>query len=81
MSGSLSVQQEGISFGVQLPAGVQVDTFGAQVEAQPGAGLYKKTIDLAGVYSSARFSSDLLSFTATAPNQNSGQIGLISSLN
>jgi len=80
-SGSLTVQQDGISFGVQLPAGVQVDTFGAQVEAQPGAGLYKKTIDLAGVYPSARFSSDLLSFTATAPNQNSCQIGLISSLN
>lgn len=80
-SSSLSVQQDGISFGVQLPAGVQVDTFGAQVEAQPEAGLYKKTIDLAGVYSSARFSSDLLSFTATAPNQNSCQIALISSLN
>jgi len=48
---------------------------------QPGAGLYKKTIDLAGVYSSTRFSSDLLAATATAPNQNSCQIGLISNLN
>jgi hypothetical protein len=79
-SGSLSVQQDGIGFGVQLPAGVQVDAFGAQVEAQPGAGLYKQTIDLGGVYSSTRFSSDLLSLTATAPNQHSCQIGLISSL-
>lgn len=79
-SGSLSVQQDGISFGVQLPAGAQVDAFGAQVEAQPAAGLYKKTIDLGGVYSSARFSSDLLSFSATAPNQNSCQLGLISNL-
>jgi hypothetical protein len=79
-SGSLSVQQDGIGFGVQLPAGVQVDAFGAQVEAQPGAGLYKQTIDLGGVYSSTRFSSDLLSVTATAPNQHSCQIGLISSL-
>ena len=80
-SGSLSVQQDGIGFGVQLPAGVQVDAFGAQVEAQPAAGLYKKTIDLGGVYSSTRFSSDLLAFAATAPNQNSCQIGLISNLN
>jgi hypothetical protein len=80
-SGSLSVQHDGISFGVQLPAGAQVDAFGAQVEAQPGAGLYKKTLDLAGVYSSTRFSSDLLAATATAPNQNSCQIGLISNLN
>lgn len=80
-SGILSVQNDGISFGVQLPAGVQVDAFGAQVEAQPAAGLYKKTIDLAGIYSSTRFSSDLLAATATAPNQNSCQIGLISNLN
>src|ERR1700722_2865438 len=74
-AGGLSVQQDGVGFGVQLPAGAQVDVFGAQVEAQPGAGLYKKTIDLAGIYTSARFSSDLLAFTATAPNQNSCQIG------
>lgn len=80
-SGSLSVRQDGIGFGVQLPSGAQVDVFGAQVEAQPGAGLYKKTIDLGGVYASTRFSSDLLSVTATAPNQNSCQISLISSLN
>lgn len=79
-AGSLSVQQDGIAFGVQLPAGVQVDTFGAQVEAQPAAGLYKKTIDRGGVYPTTRFSSDLLIFTATAPNQNSCQIDLISSL-
>jgi hypothetical protein len=80
-SGSLAVQQDGVGFGVQLPAGVQVDAFGAQVEAQPGAGLYKKTIDLGGVYTSTRFSSDLLAVTATAPNQHSCQVGLISSLN
>jgi hypothetical protein len=79
-SGSLTVEQDGVGFGVQLPAGVQVDAFGAQVEAQPGAGLYKQTIDLGGVYSSTRFSSDLLSVTATAPNQHACQIGLISSL-
>jgi hypothetical protein len=79
-SGSLSVVQDGIGFGVQLPAGVQVDAFGAQAEAQPGAGLYKQTIDLGGVYSNTRFSSDLLSVSATAPNQHSCQIGLISNL-
>jgi hypothetical protein len=77
---SLSVQQPGIQFGVQVPAGAQVDVFGAQAEAQPEAGLYKKTIDLGGVYSSTRFSTDLLSFTADAVNQNSCQLSLISSL-
>lgn len=79
-AGSLTVQQNGIGFGVQLPAGIQVDAYGAQVEAQPEAGLYKKTIDLGGVYPNTRFSSDLLTFTATAPNQNSCQIELISTL-
>jgi hypothetical protein len=80
-SGSLSVQQNGIGFGVQVPAGGQVEVFGAQVEAQPGAGLYKKTIDLGGVYASTRFSSDVLNFTATAVNQNSCRLGLVSPLN
>jgi hypothetical protein len=80
-SGSLSVEQDGIGFGVQLPAGVQVDAFGAQVEAQPGAGLYKKTIDLGGVYTSTRFSTDLFVGTATAVNQNSCEIDLLSNLN
>jgi hypothetical protein len=79
-SGSLSVQQDGVGFGVQLPAGVRVDAFGAQVEAQPAAGLYKKTIDRGGVYSRTRFASDLLSITADAPNQDSCQVDLISSL-
>jgi len=79
-SGRLSVLQDGVSFGVQVPAGGQVDVFGAQVEAQPEAGLYKKTIDRGGVYSNTRFASDLLAFTANAPNQNSCELDLISSL-
>jgi hypothetical protein len=80
-AGRLSVQQDGITFGLQLPAGVQVDAFGAQVEAQPAAGLYKKTIDRGGVYSKTRFSTDLLTFTANAPDQHACQIDLISRLN
>lgn len=77
---SLSATQNGVSFGIQLPAGFRVSAFGAQAEAQPGAGPYKKTTDLAGVYSNARFDSDTLSRTTDAPNQNSGVIKLISSL-
>ena len=76
----LSAIQDGVSFGIQLPAGVQVYAFGAQAEAQPGAGPYKKTTDLAGVYSSARFDSDTLSRTTDAPNQNSAFIKLMSNL-
>lgn len=79
-SGSLTVQQDGIAFGVQLPAGVRVAVFGAQVEAQPAAGQYKKTMDRAGIYSSTRFSSDLFVASATAPNQNACQVDLVSNL-
>ena len=79
-STSLSTTQDGVSFGIQLPAGVRVYAFGAQAEAQPGAGCYKKTTDLAGVYSSARFDSDTLSRTTDAPNQNSTVIKLMSNL-
>lgn len=78
--GSLAVEQNSIGFGVQLPAGVRVDVFGAQVEAQPGAGMYKQNIDRGGVYPNTRFSSDVLLATATAPNQHSCEIDLISSL-
>jgi hypothetical protein len=80
-SGSLGVEEDGVGFGVQLPAGVQVDAFGAQVEAQAGTGLYKKTIDRGGIYQKTRFSSDLLLVTATAPNQNMCEVELLSSLN
>lgn len=80
-SGTLSVQEDGIAFGMQLPAGVRVDAFGAQVEAQPGAGQYKKTIDRGGIYPRTRFASDLLSVSANGRNQNSCRVELVSSLN
>lgn len=80
MRAHLTVQQDGIGFGIQLPAGAQVEVFGAQVEAQPEAGQYKKTIDLGGIYSHTRFDADLLTFAADSMNQNSCQLGLISNL-
>lgn len=77
----LSTQQDGIGFGVQLPASAEVQVFGAQVEAQPEAGLYKKTTNLGGVYTDTRFATDLLTFTADAVNQHACQVELISNLN
>ena len=77
-SGSLSVSQDGIGFGVQLPAGARIQAFGAQVEAQWGAGQYKKTIDRGGVYAKTRFDSDALTLSTNAPNQNAGTVSLYS---
>ncbi|HUA18319.1 MAG TPA: hypothetical protein VMB25_06205 [Bryobacteraceae bacterium] len=79
-SACLSIQSDGISFGVQLPPGGTVEACGAQVEAQSAPGPYKKTIDLGGVYSETRFNADLLPWTTTAPDQNKCQISLISNL-
>ncbi len=77
----LPVQQDGISFGLQLPAGVRIDVFGAQVEAQIAASVYKKNIDLGGVYSTTRFDSDSLTQITGAQNQHSCTVNLVSQLN
>jgi hypothetical protein len=77
---SLTLQQDGISFGLQLPAGAAVSAFGPQVEPQTAPGDYKKTTDLAGVYTNTRFDSDSLTLTTGAPNQNSCTVNLVSNL-
>jgi|SRR5579885_1504640 len=58
---------DGVSFGVEVPSGGQVQIFGAQVEAQPAAGTYKRTTTTGGVYQNCRFDQDELQMTATAP--------------
>jgi hypothetical protein len=78
--GQLTVTQDGVGFGLQLPAGIRIQAFGAQVEAQRAASEYKKTIDRGGVYPKTRFDTDSLTLTTTAPNQNSGNVNLHSSL-
>ena len=66
------------NFGVTVPAGLEVDLFGFQVDAQPAPSTYTPTQNLSGVYPETRFDSDLLGSTADAPNSNSCQITLFS---
>jgi hypothetical protein len=80
LSTTLPVATDGISFGIELAPGGQVDIYGAQVEAQPGAGKYKKTVERAGVYSQSRFDQDMLTATTTGPNQHSSDIRIVSNL-
>ena len=80
LSAMLSVPAGEIVFGVELAPGDQVDLYGAQVEAQPGAGKYKKTVDRAGVYSQSRFDQDVLTVTTTGPNQHSTDVRIVSNL-
>ena len=77
---SLSLQVDGVDFGLQLSPGARIYAFGAQAEPQPAPGSYKRTTDRAGVYTHTRFESDSLTQTTSAPNQNSGTVNLVSSL-
>jgi hypothetical protein len=66
------------SFSIVIPAGVAVDLFGMQVEAQTSPSTYVQTLDQSGVYPATRFDSDLFAFTADAPNSNRCQVSLYS---
>jgi hypothetical protein len=78
MTGKLTSSADTVSFGVELMPGIRVQVFGAQVEAQPGAGQYKGTTDRAGVYTLTRFDADSFTVIADAPNQQSCSVTLIS---
>jgi hypothetical protein len=61
---------ESVSFGLEIPAGASLDIRGLQVDAQPGASVYKVS-SRGGVYEEARFADDALTVVATGPNRNS----------
>jgi len=66
---ALGLNTDSVVFGVVLDVGAIVDLFGMQVEAQPGASDYKKTIGSGGVYSTARFAEDDLTVTAKGTDE------------
>ena len=76
----LAVTQDGIAFGLEIPAGARIQAFGAQLEAQAGASEYKKTDDHCGVYSKTRFDTDALQVTTDALGRNASAVSLVSSL-
>lgn len=65
-SGSLGGHDDGVRFGIELPPGASALIFGAQVEAQPAAGPYKRTLNRSGVYPNSRFDQDVLADTVEA---------------
>jgi len=76
-AGQQSSQDDSISFGVALNAGSTVDVFGMQVEAQPGASVYKQTAETGGVYPNARFRDDVMTITTAGPNRHSCEMNII----
>src|ERR1017187_678407 len=69
LSGALNATDESLQFALELPAGASVDVFGIQVEAQPSASAYKRTTARNGVYSNARFDTDILDLIDDGPDQ------------
>jgi hypothetical protein len=63
---------ETLSFGLEVGAGGTVEVFGLQVEAQPGASMYKKTASRGGVYAKAFFQDDALTLTSEGVGEHSG---------
>jgi hypothetical protein len=68
-SGILGGQDDGVRFGLEVAAGTSVYAFGAQVEAQPGAGAYRAKTNRSGVYSKSRFDQDALAQAAGTVGQ------------
>jgi hypothetical protein len=76
----MSTETGSLALGVSLPPGCSLDLFGFQLEAQPGAGAYKTTLDIAGVYPNSRFDQDVLTTTATGTNQFRTTIKIVSNV-
>ena len=77
ISGSLQVTSENLTFGLTVPANSNVEIYGLQATAQPGPGEYIKTLGSSAVHNSVRFVDDALSFKASALDNNSMTIRLV----
>ncbi len=74
----LGLATESVTFGVRISAGVTVDLFGMQVDAQAGAGGYQRTGPNGGVHSQARFASDVLTVRARGTDVYDAAIRIVS---
>jgi hypothetical protein len=65
-----------ICFGLEIPAGAQVDVFGMQAEPQAGASVYMASTT-GGVYQNARLRDDQLAVTTTGVNRHSCTVNIL----
>lgn len=64
------------AFGLEFGAGVSVDVSGIQVEAQPGASVYRATTT-GGVYAGARLGTDQLQILTSGVNRHGCQVTVV----
>jgi hypothetical protein len=70
VSGMFTGVTAALQFAVTLPAGVSVDLFGPQVDAQVTPSRYVRSTAWSGVCTSARFDGTQIDRIATGPNRN-----------
>ena len=79
-AGSIGTLDESMTFSIILAPNSQVDIYGLQVEAGPGASSYMKTSDRSGTYPETRFEHDYLDCVASGPGEFDIRIELASRL-
>jgi len=77
VSGRFSGNEESVQFGVEVAPGAEIELFGFQAEAQPGASGYKRPLAAGGVYTRARFADDFLEVTASGPQSHAARVRLM----
>jgi hypothetical protein len=65
LAGSPATTDEQLEALIELSPGTAILIYGAQLEAQPAASSYKRSVDGSGVYHSARLLQDEIVWTAT----------------
>jgi hypothetical protein len=68
------------TFSIALPAGLTMDVWGLQVEAQPYPSAYKQTGAALGIYAQTYFDDDDLTITSTNVGLSSCEIALMSTV-
>jgi hypothetical protein len=70
ISGMFAGMSDPLQFAINLPAGVSLELFGPQVDAQLTPSRYVQTTGRSGVYTNARFDCMQIDRIATGPNRN-----------
>ena len=69
---------ESVNFGLEMQAGITLELYGAQVDAQPGPSAYRKTLGCGGVHPRARFDQDRLEIKTNAPGSHETRVRIVS---
>ena len=78
IAGRLGATGDTFQVGIAVDAGGSMQVFGPQLEPQPAAGPYRRSLSTGGVYSTVRFESNRLNTVAVGLDRHSSIIRLVS---